>query len=63
MHDNEDYLNDTLARLDASRCTTGMLADARRRVGGRVALQGNLDPCALHGTPDSIRTEAHRRHP
>jgi uroporphyrinogen decarboxylase len=36
------------------------IGDARRRVGDRVALQGNLDPCALHGTPDSIRAEAHR---
>jgi uroporphyrinogen decarboxylase len=36
------------------------IGDARRRAGDRVALQGNLDPCALHGTPDSIRTEAHR---
>ncbi|MFP5419182.1 MAG: uroporphyrinogen decarboxylase [Gammaproteobacteria bacterium] len=36
------------------------IGDARRRVGDRVALQGNLDPCALHGTPDSIRSEATR---
>ena len=31
-----------------------------RRVGNRVALQGNLDPSALHGTPDIIRSEAAR---
>ncbi|MEP7273325.1 MAG: uroporphyrinogen decarboxylase family protein, partial [Acidobacteriota bacterium] len=31
------------------------LEDARRRVGDRLALQGNFDPCALLGTPESIR--------
>ena len=36
------------------------IGEARRRVGDQVALQGNLDPSALHGTPDSIRAEAHR---
>ncbi len=36
------------------------LGDARRRVGERVALQGNLDPMALFGTPDAIRDEARR---
>ena len=41
---------------------TGPSTSARRAaaVGDKVALQGNLDPCALHGTPDSIRTEAAR---
>ncbi|MEN8177199.1 MAG: uroporphyrinogen decarboxylase [Pseudomonadota bacterium] len=33
------------------------LADARRRVGDRVALQGNLDPCTLYASPERIREE------
>jgi uroporphyrinogen decarboxylase len=33
------------------------IQQARRRVGGKVALQGNLDPVALYATPDSIRAE------
>jgi len=33
------------------------LADGRARVGDRVALQGNLDPCALYAGPERIREE------
>jgi uroporphyrinogen decarboxylase len=36
------------------------LGEARRRVGSRVALQGNMDPMALFGTPEAIRKEAQR---
>lgn len=32
--------------------------EARQRVGDRVALQGNLDPCVLYADPDSIRERA-----
>ncbi|MEO0423739.1 MAG: uroporphyrinogen decarboxylase [Pseudomonadota bacterium] len=33
------------------------LADARAKVGDRVALQGNLDPCVLYASPDRIREQ------
>ncbi|HHS83515.1 MAG TPA: uroporphyrinogen decarboxylase, partial [Gammaproteobacteria bacterium] len=33
------------------------LADARRRVGDRVALQGNMDPTVLYASPERIRQE------
>ncbi|MFM8331259.1 MAG: uroporphyrinogen decarboxylase [Candidatus Methylumidiphilus sp.] len=33
------------------------IGEARRRVGGQVALQGNLDPVALYASPESIRAE------
>ncbi len=36
--------------------TTNM-GDARARVGDRVALQGNMDPCTLYASPDRIRKE------
>ena len=36
------------------------IGEARRRVGDKVALQGNFDPFALFGTSDSIKTEVAR---
>jgi uroporphyrinogen decarboxylase len=36
------------------------LADARRSVGGRVALQGNLDPAALFAPPETLVQETVR---
>ncbi|MEA3274517.1 MAG: uroporphyrinogen decarboxylase, partial [Pseudomonadota bacterium] len=36
------------------------LADARRLVQDRVALQGNLDPCILYASPERIRKEVER---
>jgi len=36
------------------------LGEARRRVGDKVALQGNMDPMALFGSPAAIENEARR---
>ncbi len=36
------------------------LAEASRRTAGKVALQGNLDPTTLYGSPDAIRREVRR---
>ncbi|WP_269533112.1 uroporphyrinogen decarboxylase [Chitinimonas sp. BJYL2] len=36
------------------------LADARRRVGAKVALQGNFDPVALMANPQAIESEVER---
>ncbi|MAW48628.1 MAG: uroporphyrinogen decarboxylase [Gammaproteobacteria bacterium] len=34
------------------------ISDARKIVGENICLQGNLDPCALHGTEQSIKDAA-----
>ncbi len=36
------------------------VGEARRRVGDKVALQGNLDPCVLFAAPEKIAAEAVR---
>ena len=36
---------------------TVTLEEAARRVGGRVALQGNLDPATLYASPEAIRAQ------
>ena len=36
------------------------LGEARRRVGDRVALQGNMDPVALFASPEKVAAEARR---
>ncbi|MDH5324451.1 MAG: uroporphyrinogen decarboxylase [Gammaproteobacteria bacterium] len=33
------------------------IGEARKRVGHRVALQGNMDPCILYASPERIREE------
>lgn len=36
------------------------LGDTARRIGGQVAIQGNLDPVTLYATPETIRSEVGR---
>jgi uroporphyrinogen decarboxylase len=55
--------NGHLEALAATGCDalgvdwTIALGDARARVGDKVALQGNLDPAALHASPEAIDAE------
>ena len=35
------------------------IAAARERVGDKVALQGNMDPCVLYASPEAIQKRAH----
>ena len=52
-----------LEQIANSGCTgvgldwTVELGDAQRRIGDKVALQGNLDPCVLYASPEKIRAE------
>ena len=52
-----------LEEMAASGCDalgidwTQSLDEARQRVGGKVALQGNLDPCVLYAPPEVIRAQ------
>ncbi|MNY06173.1 Uroporphyrinogen decarboxylase [compost metagenome] len=36
------------------------IAEAFKRIGDRVAIQGNMDPCRLYGSPETIRAEVRR---
>ncbi|HEX2648714.1 MAG TPA: uroporphyrinogen decarboxylase [Burkholderiales bacterium] len=55
-----------LEAISASGCAAVGLdwtiapADARKRIGAQVALQGNLDPATLCAPPEAVRAEARR---
>lgn len=53
---------DGIDTLDPPPLGDVLLADAKRRVGDRLFLKGNLDPVGvvLLGTPDTVRAEAER---
>ena len=36
------------------------LGEARKRIGARVALQGNVDPAVLLASPEAVRREVER---
>lgn len=52
-----------LEKIAASGCdAVGLdwtidIGEARKRIGDKVALQGNMDPCVLYASPDRIRKE------
>jgi uroporphyrinogen decarboxylase len=58
---NDPYLEELAQDVEAVGVdwTIG-LGEARRRVPKHVALQGNLDPATLYGSPDAIRAEVAR---
>jgi uroporphyrinogen-III decarboxylase len=58
----EETGTDGIDTLDPPPLGDVLLADAKRRVGGRLFLKGNLDPVGvvLLGTPDSVREQAAR---
>ena len=33
------------------------LGEVEQQIGGKVAIQGNLDPAVMYGTPDVVRAE------
>ncbi|MBF0439795.1 MAG: uroporphyrinogen decarboxylase [Magnetococcales bacterium] len=55
-----------LERMAATGCDvvgldwTTNLGEARKRVNGRVALQGNMDPAVLYASPEKIQQEVER---
>ena len=53
----DDVVAEIVAAGGRAEARTVDIADARRRVGDRVALQGNLDPCTLYASPQRIRDE------
>lgn len=54
-----------LEKMAATGCSalgldwTINIAEAKKRVGHQVALQGNLDPCMLYASPEKIREAVH----
>ena len=44
-------------------CWSGLavdIAEARQRIGGKVSLQGNMDPAILYASPKAIESEVAR---